>query len=312
MHIAQRAFHTLISMLLGLATGIADPVRQQDIGASSPWAAHVDLAKVNDSPLSSLLFEIAGFDRIMQLQKVLKEKLAIDVKTAEGVTLFGSGENSQETAVIVRGKFESLDLSGLSSAPGGTYRGVQLHEGPQWQTDALFLASPSASELVAGTSLPAVREALDVLAGRQKSWQGVSLTEHAKKELNSATALLALDMKRIGGKLQFESDFTRSIRRAWFLIGSRDDQVEAAVLIDSTDAAGLAYLQTQLQFLTVMLKSQEGVPPAWLELMSALKVEAKDHWMTAKVGVPREKAAGLLRSLGPLFQTEAKQPTPAE
>ncbi|HAT19103.1 MAG TPA: hypothetical protein DCS85_03005, partial [Verrucomicrobiales bacterium] len=98
----------------------------------------------------------------------------------------------------------------------------------------------------------------------------------------------------------------------WFLIGSRDDQVEAAVLIDSTDAAGLAYLQTQLQFLTVMLKSQEGVPPAWLELMSALKVEAKDHWMTAKVGVPREKAAGLLRSLGPLFQTEAKQPTPAE
>ncbi len=87
MHIAQRAFHTLIPMLLGLATGIADPVRQQDIGASSPWAAHVDLAKVNDSPLSSLLFEIAGFDRIMQLQKVLKEKLAIDVKTAEGVTL---------------------------------------------------------------------------------------------------------------------------------------------------------------------------------------------------------------------------------
>ncbi|HJM65253.1 MAG TPA: hypothetical protein QGF50_16175, partial [Roseibacillus sp.] len=131
-------------------------------------------------------------------------------------------------------------------------------------------------------------------------------------ELNSASALLALDMKRIGGKLQFESDITRSIRRAWFLIGSRDDQVEAAVLIDSADAAGLAYLQAQLQFLTVMLKSQEGVPPEWIELMSALRVEIKDHWMTVKVGAPRKKAAELLRSLGPLFQTETKQTTPAE
>jgi hypothetical protein len=312
MHLAQRALYTLIPLLLGLAPGIADPVQQQDIGAASPWAAHIDLAKLDDSPLSSLLLEIAGFDRIIQLQNVLKEQLAIDVKAADSVTLFGSGKNSQETAVIVRGKFESLDLSGLSAAPGGPYRGVGLHEGPQWQAGALFLASPSASELVAGTSLSAVREALDVLAGRQKSWRGVSLAEHAKKELNSATVLLALDMKRLGGKLEFEADFTRSIRRAWFLIGSRDDQVEATVLIDSTDAAGLAYLQTQLQFLRVMLKSQEGVPPAWLELMSALKVETKDHWMTAKVGAPPEKSAGLFRSLGPLFQAEAKQPTPAE
>ena len=69
MHLAQRAFYTLIPMLLGLASGLADPVRQQDIGAGSPWAAHVDLAKLDDSPLSSLLFEIAGFDRIMQDRK---------------------------------------------------------------------------------------------------------------------------------------------------------------------------------------------------------------------------------------------------
>ena len=77
MHLAQRALYTLIPLLLGLAPGIADPVQQQDIGAASPWAAHIDLAKLDDSPLSSLLLEIAGFDRIIQLQNVLKEQLAI-------------------------------------------------------------------------------------------------------------------------------------------------------------------------------------------------------------------------------------------
>lgn len=313
MNTTKRVSIAILLMLFGLASGSAEPVRQQDISSSSPWAAHVDLAKLNDSPVSSLLFEIAGFDRILELQKILKEKLALDLKAIEGVTLFGSGDRKRETAMIVRGKFENLDLSGLPAVPGGaTYHGAQVHQGPQWQKGSLFLARCSSTELVAGTSLQAVRDSLDLLVGQSGSWHDVPLPDHARTELNSATALLALDMKPLGNELQFEADFTRSIRRAWFLIGSRDDQVEATVLIDSTDAEGLTYIQNQLKVLTLMLKSRQDIPPASLELMTALKVDTQDHWMTAKVSAPPDKAAELLRSLGPLFQKEADQPKPAE
>ena len=78
-------------------------------------------------------------------------------------------------------------------------------------------------------------------------------------------------------------------------------EVEATLMIDSTDAEGLLFLQKQLQLLTVFLVSQEAAPAIWLELAGAIKVETQGNWMTLKVAASPEKATVFLKTLRPLF-----------
>ncbi len=289
-------------IFLGLISGSAEPVRHRDISSVSPWAAHLDFSRLRDSPLNGFLLQVAGFDRVLQLQTVLKEKLAIDWKSLEGVTLFGSGDRSNETAIILRGDFEKNGLTSLPIAKNlPRHHGVEFRQGPDWQQSSLILARHSDQEWVAGTSLQAAKESLDLLAGRKKSRSAAALTKGATNELKSAAAMLSLDMNQLNGQLQFEADFTRAIQQAWFLIGSRDDLVEATLMMNSTDSEGLVYLQNQFLVLTTLLKSQPSSPAGWLELAGDIEVETQGNWMTLKVAASPEKAAIFLKSLGPLF-----------
>jgi len=298
----------LLLLCLGLIPCLAEPVRPGDVGSDSGWAAHLDFEKLSDDPLEGFLVQVAGFDRILQLQTVFKEKLGVDWKSVGGVTLFGAGERRRETAMVLRGDFGGVDLANFpvdETIP--RYHGVSLRQGPDWQQCPLILAIHSEREWVAGTSLQAVKDSLDLLAGRVVSRSLAGLSDEAAKELKSSAAMLALDMKKLNSELQFEADFTRAIQRAWFLIGSRDDLVEATLMIESTDRDGLVFLQTQLQVLTTLLKSRPDSPAVWLELTGALEVETRGNWIMVKVAASPEKSGKFLKSLRPLF---VKAPEP--
>ncbi|MFT6863163.1 MAG: hypothetical protein ACJAVK_001724 [Akkermansiaceae bacterium] len=293
---------TFLLTFFPLVPCTAEPVQDQDISSTSPWAAHLDFTKLSDPPLEGFLLQIAAFDRVLQLQTVLNEKLAIDWKSVEGVTLFGAGDRSSETAIILRGDIEKIDLTSLPIAKDlPLYHGTKLRQGPDWQESSLTLAKASDKAWIAGTSLQAAKESLDLLAGRKESRSSATLPEEATNALKSAAAMFSIDMKKLNPKLQFEADFTRAIRQAWFLIGSRDDQVEATIIIDSTDAEGLLFLQKHFKLLTALLMSQPETPATWLELAEALEIETHGNWMTLKVAASPEKSAIFLKTLGPLF-----------
>ncbi|YCM44797.1 hypothetical protein V2O64_02035 [Verrucomicrobiaceae bacterium 227] len=299
----------LLLIFLGLIPGMAAPVQHRDISLESPWAAHLDVTRLSDPALEGFLLQVAGFDRVLQLQTVLKEELAIDWKSVDGVTLFGAGGQSRETAVILRGDLGGVEQARLPIVKNvPSYRGIPLRQGPVWGTNSLILARHSNQEWVAGTSLEAVKNSLDLLAGRKDSRKSGTLTKHAASELQRSAAMFALDMEKLDGELKFEADLTRAIQRGWFLIGTRDDLVEATLMIESTDTEGLLFLQKQLQMLTVFLKSREESPAVWLELLAALEVDTRGHWMTVKVAATPEKAAVFLKSLGPLFMKSPEEP----
>jgi len=295
-----------LGLTLGAGPGRADPERPASPPAESPWAAHLDVAKLQGSPLGTFLVETLGFDHVREVQDALKEELKLDLSMVESVTLSGAGEKWQETAIALRGKFEAVDLSALPVVhDAGLLRQGRIHRGPRTHGSALFLARLSAREMVAGTSLEAIRDSLALLDAQQASWEQADLVDHVRTELAAATAALALDMERIGAELQFEADLTRSVRRAWLLVGTRGKEVEVTVLVDSTDGEGLNYLRDQLDILTTMFMVGEDVPPEWLELVRALKIDTQGHWLTLKVSAPPDKATRFLRSLAPLFQEES-------
>jgi hypothetical protein len=293
---------TFLLIFFGLVPCIAEPVRHQDISTLSPWAAHLDLTKLNDPPLDGFLLQVAGFDRVLQLQKVLKEKHAIDWDSVEGVTLFGADDRLNETAIILRGDMEKIDLTSLPIAKNlPLHHGIKLRQGPDWQESSLMVARASDKAWIVGTSLQAAKDSLDLLAGRKESRSSVTLPEEAANELKSAAAMLSLDMKKLNAELQFEADFTRAIRQAWFLIGSRNDLIEATVMIHSTDGEGLLFLQKHLNLLTALLMSQPNPPATWLELAGAIEIKTRGNWMTLKVAASPKKAAVFLKNLEPLF-----------
>ena len=293
---------TFLLIVLGLVPCIAEPVRHQDISSTSPWAAHLDFTKLSHPPLDGFLLQVAGLDRVLQLQKVLKEKHAIAWESVEGVTLFGAGDRLSETAIILRGDMEKIDLTSLPIAKNlPLHHGIKLRQGPNWQESSLMVARSSDKALIVGTSLQAAKDSLDLLAGRKKSRSSATLPADAANELKSAAAMLSLDMKKLNAELQFEADFTRAIRQAWFLIGSRDKLIEATVMIHSTDGEGLLFLQKHLNLLTALLLAQPDPPATWLELAGAIKIKTHGNWMTLKVAASPEKAAVFLKTLESLF-----------
>ena len=301
----QIPFKIVGFLFFGVIWGMADPIQQTDISAKSPWAAHLDAEKLRTSPLGRFLEETAGFERVVQLENSLKEKLSLDPDAIEGVTLFGSGKEWKETALLIRGDLESVNLEAFLLVKGSL---GQIHQGPEWHGKPLYFAKHSGKELVGGTSIQAVRDSLEVLDDpKGKSWQGVELTERAEGKLASSLAVLALDMKRIGTELDFEADLTRAAKNAWFTIGSHDEDVEVSVMIHSTDAEGLLFLQNQWAFFAAMMMSGQEYPAEVREMVGAVKIETHDHWMTATVSAPPEKIAKFLESLKPMFRDEPKE-----
>lgn len=302
---------TFLLIFLGLAPCFGEPFRHQDTSSTTPWAAHLDLTKLQRPPLDGFLLQVAGFDRILQLQTVLRKELAIDWQLFEGVTLFGAGDQLSETAIIIRGDLKNADLTNFpitnKIAP---YHGVQLRQGPEWQKSPLIFARQSDNEWIAGTSQQTIKNSMDLIAGRMKGGSVDHLSADAAKEIEAAAAMFALDMEQLNGELEFEADFTRAIQRAWFLIGSKNDLVEATLMIDSTDAEGLLFLQKQFQLLPVLLMSKQDCPAIWLELATAIRIETKGNWMTLKVAASPKKAAEFLKSLAPLFIETPGSATP--
>ena len=295
-----------------MAGGRAEPIRQSDVAASSPWAAHLDVAKLQHSPLGGFLVKSAGFDRVVDLQEALKKELALDLGAVESVTLHGVGERGIEAVLLVRGRFQELDLASFPQAAQPGESAVAIHEGPQWNGQQTYLALRSDTELVGGTSIRAVRDGLALLAGQKKSWAERNLPAKQAGVISTATAQLALDMEHIGAELGFEAEFTKSLRRAWLLVGSREEDVEVTLLLDSVDAESLALVRSQLTLLTAALTSGPDTPPEWRALAAAIRVETDGNWISDRVSAPPQDTTRLLQSLGPLFNGEANRPVSSE
>ena len=289
-------------ILIGLGPSFGAPIQDGDVGTDSSWSAHLDFERLGDAPLDGFLVQVAGFDRILQLRAIFKEKLGVDWELVNGVTLSGAGVRSGEAAMVLRGDFGRVDLTSLPlNEELPIHQGTSLRTGPDWLKKPLILATYSDTEWVAGTSLEAVKDSLDLLAGLKRPGSSNGLDDQVTHELKSSAAMFALDMKKLNGELQFEADFTRAIQRAWFLIGSRKEEVEATLMIESTDREGLVFLQKQLQILSAVLNSQSDSPSIWLELTKAIEIETRGNWLTVKVAASPEKSAAFLKSLGPLF-----------
>lgn len=289
--------------LLGIVTIFGSPIRLSDLDTKSPWIAHIDTAKLRTSPLRSFLAETGGFDQFLELKASLKDKLSLDLQTIEGVTLLGSGDQWKETSILVRGDFQSNDFASLPvvSDPGGSPN-LLVHQGPKMGDKTLFLTKDNEKELVVGTSLQAVRDGIGALEKRStQSWGNSNLTDQIRSKLSSATALFAIDMQTIGKELKFEAELTRAMLSAWFLIGSKDDDIEVTFLINSNDAEGLTFLSERWTLFSTMLVAGSETPAGVRESMAAQKVEMHEQWMTITMTAPPKKAAGFLDALGSLF-----------
>lgn len=296
-------------LLLSPGFGHADPMRHGDLGAKSAWAAHLDVTKLRGSALESLLRKAEGFDRLVELQQTLDEEMSLDLKALQGVTIFAAGKDSQDTAVVLRGNFENANLSPSDETNRNresVHRGHSIYEITKWRQSPVFLARRSKSELAGGTSPEAAREVLDLLDGQAKPWSPFAVSEGVRTQLASATVSFVVDVERLGKQLQFEAEFTRSLRHAWFLIGSQEEDVQFTTLINSRDAESLLQLRQQFQGLLMMLSLQEDLPEGFAEMLKGVQIETRDHWMTLKVAVPPEKAPQFLKSLGGMFREKSK------
>ena len=301
----------LLSALAGLLPCAAEPVRHRDLNPASPWAAHLDVAKLGDPAIEDFLLKVSGFDRVMGLKAIFNDQLALDWRSITGVTLYGVGEKATATAIILRGNFAGARLDQLTNEEDlPVCDGIQLKRGPEWQGHSLIIAVRSDKEWVAGTSVKAVQDGLDRLAGRAEAGKAPVLTPFAAKELAASAAMFAIDMKKINGQVDFEADFTRAVQRGWFLIGSNDDLVEATVMIESTDAEGLAFLQQQLQASIGLLSSRTDLPSVWRELAGAVKIDQRGNWMTVKVAASPDQSVTFIKSLEQFFVAAPQAPEP--
>lgn len=294
--------------LIGMVQSSAAPLRLADLATHPPWVAHLDTAKLRDSSVGTFLSETAGFDQFLKIKGTFSEKLALDLEMIDGVTLMGVGQEWRKTSMLVRGTFEPRKFAALAVE---NTRGIDLPvvlQGPEVMGKKVFLSRHSQKELAVGTSLPAVAKSLEILKNPDhEGWQQLGFNDEVRKKIASATALLGIDMDKIGDELDFEAELTRAMKSAWFLINSKGDDIELSFLIRSSDVKGLTFLSEKWRLFSTLLMAGEGSPLMVQQALAGQKVEVLGDWLSITMTASPKKAARFLNTMAPLFQGEPRE-----
>lgn len=296
----------LISLLslLGMVATFADPIRPADLASSPPWVAHLDARKLEQAKVGDFLAGTAGFDRLLQLEGDVSKSLKIDLKQIDSITLLGSGQKWQDTAILVRG---TMAPRAFAKAPLRAEEGAgdqpSVWEGPELLGEKVFLNQEQQNQLVVGTSPKAVREGLVTLAAPPpSSWEALGFHPAVRDRLASGIAVFGMNMEKIGNELKFEADLTRAMKSAWFVIGSQGENIELSFFIKSADLEGLALVSQKWALFSSLLLSGEGSPLLVRQAVAGQKVEVNDDWLCITMTAAPQKVAQFLKVMAPLFQ----------
>lgn len=281
-----------VAICLTGTPALADAPFLEEVRAESFWMAHLDTAAMRGTPLERFLDKLAVGASVHDLQQQIANHLGIRDLKLGSTTFMDSGDPGTHAVMILRGDFS--EIAALDNPTDPTmHRGKTIAHGPQWQGAPLYLARISPNQCVVGTSRRGVERAIDRLDGVGASWQGVE----APPELRSAALVFALDMARLGALLDFEAELTRSLQRLWVVAGTRGDDVEFSISLESGDPIRLGEVERQLLSLLPLLAAKSHDAGINAPAMPRINVETQGRWLKLSLQAPPDQIAAFLNGL---------------
>ncbi|MCP5102557.1 MAG: hypothetical protein GY950_04220 [bacterium] len=296
----KRLVLSLTLLLAFVLTGFAAPASLQTslVPDNAQWVLHLDVAKFASTNLSDLLFgEKNG--KFSMYRGMVTGMLKIDLlKDISGVTVFGMGHDKDSNVVCWTGKFDKdhlLSMLGkdgsLKEIPHGKYTIYN------WGGDhyGVFAGDRLA---VTGEDETAVKNALDVLAGKKRNMKASKMTAHFKGMPGGAFLKgFASDIS----SLVHDHDTTMILKNAgmaFFVALEKNGDLTMKLNLSTHSPETAKNIQQVVTGFIAMAKMRKGSgghgPGPWWELMEKLKIQLVNNTVIMELSYPSDRLIEML------------------
>ena len=288
---------TLLFILILPDVTNAASLKTSIIPEDAQWVLHIDIEKFTSTKLFELLMEKEGAKAFKGKDKII-EKLGIDpIKDLTGVTLFGSGQAEKNAVVSVTGNLNKDHLISLvKQAKGNKEIKHGKHTIFQWENNQ-FGTFVNDNMLIIGRAEDMVRNALDVIAGKQKNIKKTKLMSYLEEVPRGAIIQAVVDdISSVAGKNK--PMILQKTGMAFFMAMEKNESLNLKLKMTTDTAETAKNIGQIINGFTAMARMQvqgkEEIKDQALKLLDALNVSVKGNVIEMGIIYPSEDLINFL------------------
>jgi hypothetical protein len=266
------------------------------IPENAQWVLHLDIEKFTSTRLFKLFLEKED-DKVLAGKNKIFEKLGIDpLKDITGITIFGSGKAEERAVVSLTGNFNKdrlLSLVKLVKDHEEIKHGK--HTIYKWESNQVG-AFVNDNMLLMGKNENALRDAIDVIDGKQKNFKKTKLISYLK-EIPQGAFLQAVvgDISSIVGESR--PLILQKTGMTFFMALEKNENVNLKLKMTTDTAETAANIGQIINGFTAIAKMQvEGkeVKEKALKVLKALTISVKGNVIEMGLIYPSEELIDFL------------------
>lgn len=288
---------TLLFILILPDVTNAASLKTSIIPEDAQWVLHIDIEKFTSTKLFELLMEKEGVKAFKGKDKMI-EKLGIDpLKDLTGITLFGSGQAEKNAVVSVTGNLNKDHLISLvKQAKGNKEIKHGKHTIFQWENNQ-FGTFVNDNMLIIGRAEDMVRNALDVIAGKQKNIKKTKLMSYLEEVPRGAVIQAVVDdISSVAGKNK--PMILQKTGMAFFMAMEKNESLNLKLKMTTDTAETAKNIGQIINGFTAMARMQvqgkEEIKDQALKLLDALNVSVKGNVIEMGIIYPSEDLINFL------------------
>ena len=288
---------TLLFILILPDVTNAASLKTSIIPEDAQWVLHIDIEKFTSTKLFELLMEKEGVKAFKGKDKMI-EKLGIDpLKDLTGITLFGSGQAEKNAVVSITG---NLDKDHLISLVKQAKDNKEIKHGKhtifQWENNQ-FGTFVNDNMLIIGRAEDMVRNALDVIAGKQKNIKKTKLMSYLEEVPRGAIIQAVVDdISSVAGKNK--PMILQKTGMAFFMAMEKNESLNLKLKMTTDTAETAKNIGQIINGFTAMARMQvqgkEEIKDQALKLLDALNVSVKGNVIEMGLIYPSEDLINFL------------------
>ena len=289
----------LVFMLFVLSPGVAEAVsfKTEFIPENTQWLLHFDMEKFASTRLFGLL-SAKNYDNISSVFKAkMLEKFGIDpARDITGITIFGTTEDKEKAVVSITGNLHKDTLLGLvKEVKDHKENRHGKHTIYRWDRDQAGVFA-SDNLLLIGKDENAIKDALDVIAGKKKSIKKTKMMSYLSEMPKGAFLKVVVDnIASIAGTKQ--PLLLQKTGMVFFAALEKNEDLNLKLKMATDKAETAKNIEQIVRGFTAMAKMQlngkEGKEHVW-KVLEALSITVKGNIVELGLSYPSEALVSVL------------------
>lgn len=283
-------------LLLGVASGHADPLNRANVPADARWVVHLDVDALRNSRVGTNILQGVVADKAADVQASASLDLPGIIRGTRALTIYGADyESGSEGKGILlwQGITEIEQIASaylIQQAEAGTAGGSKIHRVqekpfPIYSVgDDIHAAVRPGTGLILGKSIEQIATAAAVLDGKVKNLAGTTTFLNFPK-LEGSILFLAFGKD---ANIHPQANVLKLTNGGRLAIGERNGHLNIELILDARDDEATANIQQVVQGMIALATLTQSENPELQNLIRGTSVKVAGRQVLLNLSVPLE------------------------